>query len=372
MIIAVNTHSLFKINSVAYKATFFEQIKALAASHPDHTFIFIANTDNGIITEKNMQTLIIPAKANGPIRWRIWYDLTLPSAVKKLKADILISTENISIKIKIPQIVLFPALSFLNNDQFYKRSHVDFYRKKLPELLSKAFTIIVPSNVIKRKLTETYKLQEDKVNVLPADVLKPYKPLHWKETALVKEKYSEGKEYFLYVGEISEENNLINLLKAFSRFKKMQKSNMQLILAGNIAENYSSFAESLATYKYKNDVSLLQNLPEEEIIQLTAAAYAFIDVSINMDTNIAALNAIHCEVPVILSKNEAMKECFRTTALFANTANYEDIAVKMMHLFKNEDDRNELIGNGKQLIQGLKPGEISDFLWQCIVSATKQ
>ena len=43
-----------------------------------------------------------------------------------------------------------------------------------------------------------------------------FKPIDWKEKETIKEKYAEGKEFFLFTDAIGAENNLIALLKAFS------------------------------------------------------------------------------------------------------------------------------------------------------------
>ena len=62
--------------------------------------------------------------------------------------------------------------------------------------------------------------------------------MDWEEKELIKEKYADGKAYFLFSGDINQRSNLINLLKAFSFFKKRQKSNMLLLIAGNADEAF--------------------------------------------------------------------------------------------------------------------------------------
>jgi glycosyltransferase involved in cell wall biosynthesis len=59
-----------------------------------------------------------------------------------------------------------------------------------------------------------------------------------------------GNEYFIYSGEIGTHKNLLNLLKAFSAFKKRQKSNMQLLIAGKCLDgNTKIFLKALRLFK---------------------------------------------------------------------------------------------------------------------------
>jgi glycosyltransferase involved in cell wall biosynthesis len=101
------------------------------------------------------------------------------------------------------------------------------------------------------------------------------------EKEQVKAIYTEGKEYFLFTGNIYPEDQLLVLLKAFSQFKKWQLSNMKLVLAGATNKKTARLKEKLATYKYREDVVILENPSPELITNLLQAAYApvYIDKS---------------------------------------------------------------------------------------------
>src|SRR3978361_852222 len=87
--------------------------------------------------------------------------------------------------------------------------------------------------------------------------------------------YAGGKEYFVVAGSPAL-SSLLSVLKAFSRFKKLQKSNMQLVVAvRNISRN-ADFMEKLDSYKYRNEVFLCDRLPAEDEMKLVSAAYALL------------------------------------------------------------------------------------------------
>ncbi|MFM8759164.1 MAG: glycosyltransferase, partial [Methylophilaceae bacterium] len=101
-----------------------------------------------------------------------------------------------------------------------------------------------------------------------------FQPLDYEAKAAVKAEYANDCEYFLFTGGIHPRKNLLNLLKAFSVFKKWQRSNMKLLVVGRKAWQYEDVLEKLNTYKFREDVVLLDYLDDEELAKITASAYA--------------------------------------------------------------------------------------------------
>jgi glycosyltransferase involved in cell wall biosynthesis len=100
--------------------------------------------------------------------------------------------------------------------------------------------------------------------------------LSWKELQTIKETYTHGKDYFVFIGNLDLPHQLIELLKAFSIFKKWQQSNMRLVLAGATTPYTASIELALTNYKYKEDVVVIKNPSEPEKEQLVSAAYAMV------------------------------------------------------------------------------------------------
>jgi glycosyltransferase involved in cell wall biosynthesis len=197
-----------------------------------------------------------------------------------------------------------------------------------------------------------------------------FRPVEWQQKEAIKEQYSSGKEYFLYSGNISSNQNLINLLKAFSFFKKRQKSNMQLVLAGTgICEE--ALSKSLTLYKYKTDVQLLEQTNIEILAGITAAAYAVVNPSFDEGFSTSAVEAMQSGVPLIAADTPALQEICGDGAVYINPADFNDMADKMMLLFKDEDKRNELIAKGLEQGKTFSREKSTTQLWQAIAHAIK-
>jgi glycosyltransferase involved in cell wall biosynthesis len=197
-----------------------------------------------------------------------------------------------------------------------------------------------------------------------------YRPATWQEKDAVKETYSEGLEYFLYSGPIDPKQNLINLLKAFSFFKKRQKSNMQLIIASGTAATDKAFIKSLGSFKYRNEVKVLDKLPGSTLAKITGSAYALVYPSVYENFAAAIPAAMQSGVPVVTGNGHAMKEIFGDAVLYSNTADINDIADKMMLLFKDENKRNELIAKGRQQAILYDRVETMATIWKAILKST--
>ena len=326
--------------------------------HPEHNFFIIGDTDFSNISFKNCTLLI--SKPKSVLSKKIWYNYKLPSLFKKFKIDVFVNFDNIcSLKAKLPQILLVPdILSFLS-----------FPKKKSIPFLEKATFIISFSQTHKNDICKKFNVAENKITVIYTGPSEDFIATEAEESENIKEKYAEGKEYFLFNGQINSGNNLINLLKAFSFFKKRQKSNMQLVICTNYVLPTNVFMESLKTYKYRNEVKLLVGLPQTEIVKITASAYSFVSATNENNNYTQLLQAMECNVPAIVSNSLLMNEICGDAVLYTDPTVFENIADKMMLLFKDENKRNEIIRNGKNQSAQYSAALTSESLWQNIVKS---
>ncbi|MGF2412761.1 MAG: glycosyltransferase, partial [Ferruginibacter sp.] len=219
----------------------------------------------------------------------------------------------------------------------------------------------------KHEIITHYKIESKKIEVAYQCAGKYFKPVIWLQKDVAKEHYTDGKEYFLYSGVIDSNNNLITLLKAFSFFKKRQKSNMQLVLASKTTVTDKVFIKDLASFKYRAEVKLCENLQPETLAQITASAYAMVYPLLYQGNGISLIEAMQADVPVITADNTAIPEICGDAALYTNPNDFNDIADKMMLLFKDEDKRNQHIIKGRQQAGLYNADKTAAAIWQAII-----
>lgn len=344
----------------------------LAKQYPQHQFIFIAdkNFAEKFIPSKNIIVVLAGAEIKKPLLLQYQLNYKIPAILRKHKADVFISTGGYcSLRTKVPQCIIINDLSFLKQASFYSNSWLRFYKSNTVKFLNKATTIIATSQCLKNEIVQQYKIAGEKIGVAYYSN-ENFKPLSEQQKETVKQTYTGGLEYFLYSGPIHPLQGLTVLLKAFSFFKKRQKSNMQLIIASKNAAADNAFIKSLASFKYRNEVKVLDNLPDETLAAITGAAYALVYPSIYKGITAPLTQAMQSDVPSITANAAVAKEIGGGAAVYLNNGDFNDIADKMMLLFKNEDKRNELVTEGRQQAVLHNWNKTDDTIWEAILKCT--
>jgi len=369
MVIAVNTRFLLADYLEGYGNFIEETFRRMTKDHPEHQFIFIFDRpfDPRFVFGNNVKAVVTGPAARHPLLWKFWYDIKVPAVLRKYKADVFVSCDGFcSLRTTRPQCLVLHDLAFLHFPSAIRRSHLLFYKKYTPKFLSKATAIATVSEFSKRDIRDQYGTDTARIDVVYNGVKNIFQPLSNEEKAATKEKYTEGKEYFVYAGAIHPRKNLMNLLKAFSVFKKRQQTNMKLVLAGRLAWQYETFTKSLQSYKYRNDVVMTGYVEEAELARIIGSAYGLIYPSLFEGFGVPVLEAMRCEVPVITSAGSAMQEIAGDAALYADAESHTAIAEKMMRLYKDEQLRKELIQKGRKLAATYTWDKTAKLLWQTI------
>ncbi len=372
MIIAVNTRSLLKDDEKGYLNFIFECFSRITRQQTPHTFIFIFDRqyDSSSIFSKNVIPVISGPKFSITLLLWFWSNIKIPLILKKYKADVFVSSDGFcSPFTQVSQLIIMHDKTLYYPDSFKEKNS---FLKKIISASSfkKANIICTWSEFSKKDISKTYKIDERKIEVVYTGVSDLIKPVEYGEREKIKDQYADGNEYFVFIGVIQTEKNLIDLLKAFSIFKKRQKSSMQLLIvnANNLVKN--EFAKNLRLFKFREDVKLLEHLSQIEIVRITAAAYVTIYLSLVKALHMHLIVAMKCNVPVITSNTYAIPEICGDAALYVNYDDHNDIADKIMLIFKDETLRAELILRGKNQAKKFSWENTSSLLWQSIVKST--
>lgn len=375
MVIAVNTRFLLKENLEGFGYFTKEVFGILTKKYPEHQFHFFFDRpfDEAFIFSDNVTGHIISPPARHPLLWKYWFDVKVPSLLKKIKADVFFSPDGqCSLITKVPQCLVVHDLAFLHYPDGYQKSHLRYYKHYMPKFISKAKTVLTVSEFSKSDIIQQYKTPPEKISVVYNGVKEIFKPINFDEQAILKDKYSGGVEYFLYVGAIHPRKNLITLLKAFSIFKKRLQSSMKLVLTGRLAWKNNEFLELLKNYKYKDDVVLTGYLNEKELAALMASAYAFVYPSLFEGFGVPVIEAIRCRVPVLTSKASSMEEITEGAALYFDPANVEDMAQKLMRVYKDEEERKGLIEKGFTIAQKYSWEKTAEGVWENLIDTASR
>jgi glycosyltransferase involved in cell wall biosynthesis len=341
-----------------------ETTRQVIAAHPEHEFILLTDdmVDDLAKSFSNCSTDYLQYPSDNSLLWKWWLNITVPAVLKKIKADVFLASGFASSKVKIPQCMILPGLQYIHYPALFSKTQLFFLRRYTPGFLKKAKTVIVPSEQIQKILKDKFDTEPRKIFKLTCSTNKNISDSKQKKTQLIK-KMAGDKLFFLAPGEHHTNEELLNLLKAFSVFKKMQQTNMLLIITG---KTESDFNKHFDNYKYRKDVVLYQPVSHNEEIILTEAAYAAVIPAYYDDSAFYTIKAMQCATPVIAATKTASQEMAGDAALYFTPGDFNELASRMMYLFKDEEARKKLIEKEKLVSAGYTTEKAATLLWQAI------
>jgi glycosyltransferase involved in cell wall biosynthesis len=353
-----------------YSVSIFQR---LVAQYPTHEFVFIYDRPHQqyLISGPNVQSVTVGPAARHIPGFFYWYNISAANVVKQLKADIWVQPYGFcSLTSSVPQLMVVHDLAFKHFPQYISTAQRWHYKVMTPKFLKKATRLVTVSEFSKQDIQAQYPQISKSLTVISGAARQGFVPLSWEQKEQVKEAYTEGYEFFLCVGGISPRKNMLNILKAFSLFKKWHKSNMKLVFAGRLAWQYQDFLEKLKTFKYRHDVVLTGYLEESLLQSLTGAAYAAMYISDFEGFGLPIVEAMQAGVPVVVANNSSMPEVGGEAVLYANAQDPETIAQQMQTLYRDEALREKLIQKGLAQAKTFSWEKAATLFWEEIV-ATK-
>lgn len=374
MRIGVNTRLLLHGKLEGIGRFSHEILQRIVRTHPEHTFYFFFDRPyhEEFLYADNVKPVVLKPQARHPFLYYLFTKVAIPAALKKYKIDVYFSPDGLGLfTSKVPSLVAFHDLAFIHFPQYVSKLEKWYYHKYYPKYALNAHHLIAVSEYTKQDMITQYQLPESKISVVYNGVNELYQPLSLAEQEAVKAKYTDGHEYFLFVSAIHPRKNALNLLKAFVKFKRFQKSKMKLIMVGRMAWQTNEIEEAKALMPYKEDVIWTGYLPVEEITQLMGAAYALVYPSLFEGFGIPIADALACNVPVITSDTSSMPEVGGDAAMYVNPESVEDITAKLNFMYKDELLRNKLIRNASSQVSKFNWDDSARKVWDLILQVAE-
>ena len=144
---------------------------------------------------------------------------------------------------------------------------------------------------------------------------------------------------------------------------------MKLLVVGRKAWQYEDVLEKLSTYKFRDDVVLLDYLDEQALAKITASAYAAVYPSFWEGFGVPIVEAMQSGVPIITANTSAMPETGGDAALYADPADPNTIGQLMIQIYRDEQLRSRLITKGLEQAQRFSWERTANLLWQSLEKA---
>lgn len=367
MRIAVNTRFLIKNRLEGIGWFTYETMKRLVQRHPEHEFVFLFDRDfpNEFIFADNVIGEKVWPPARHPYLWQFWFDYSIPRILERYNPDLFISTDGfMSTKTHLPTLLVLHDLGFEHYPEHTPQIVSRYYRKYTPVFAHKADKIITVSDFTKQDIISQYNIEPSKIDVIFNGASDVYKPLNTEQQIAVRQKYTSGKPYFIYVGSVHPRKNIKNLLLAYDQFQTKHHTDYKLVIAGRMAWKTDATKAAFENMHCKEDVIFTGHLQLPELAKLMGGAEALIYPSLFEGFGIPVLEARYCNVPIISSNRSSLPEVAGENALYFNPENIEEMVAAIEKFYANHFHYKTLASTG--------PDIRNTFSWDASVTRMEQ
>jgi len=361
MNIAINTRFLLPHKMEGFGWFTFEVVKRMVEQHPEHQFFFFFDRpfDKKFVFGKNVTPIVLHPQARHPILFKIWFNYSVTKALKKYNIDLFFSPDGyLSLKTNVKQIGVIHDLNFEHYPEDIPTSARKYLKKYFPLFAKKADKIITVSEFSKQDIINQYKINDDKIVVAHNGGNEKFKPISVDKKESVKQKYTNGNDYFVFVGALHARKNINRLFKAFETFKKHSNSTTKLVVVGekmwdsqNISSNHQ-------------DIIFTGHLDINNLIDVVAAAKSLVLVSYFEGFGIPLVEAMRCGVPVITSNVTSMPEVCGDAGLLVEPFNTKDISQALEKMDTNEPLRKILSEKALKRAKKFSWQRSSEIIWK--------
>ncbi|MEW6416527.1 MAG: glycosyltransferase family 1 protein [Nitrospirota bacterium] len=265
-------------------------------------------------------------------------------------------------EIKTKSVCNLYDLSFMNCTEFLPEDFVKNARTNVTKNVLTAKSIIVNSQFVKDETIDLMKIPEEKIEIIPLAPSSVYHRLDEPVSRPENVKRFTKKDYILYVGTIEPRKNLRTLMKAFRLIK--EKYDISLIITGNLGWLYDDIISFPEKVGIKGDVVFTGYIDEGTLLYLYNHALVFVYPSLYEGFGLPPLEAMACEVPVIISNIPPLTEVAGDAALRFNPSDHEELADVLDNVISSESLRRELVQKGIR--------KVKEYSWEKAALSTIQ
>ncbi len=370
MKIAVNTRLLIKNKLDGIGWFTYETLRRITVSHPEVEFYFLFDRtyDQSFVFGSNVTPIILNPQARHPLLFVVWFEWSVKRALKKIKPDLFLSPDGyLSLSSDIPSLAVMHDLNFEHFPNDLPWLVRWYYRYFFPRFAKKATRLATVSEFSKSDIMNQYDMLAGKIDVIYNGVNESFTPIENTEKEIVRNRFTGGCPYFIFVGSLHPRKNLVRLFGAFDQFKKLTQSNIKLLIVGEKKWWTKEIESKFNEMTFKEEVVFCGRLRADDLHLATASALATTYVSYFEGFGIPIIESFLCGVPVITSNITSMPEVAGGAALLVDPFDESSIASAMALIAENQQLRDDLIYKGFERVKLFSWDNTSNQLWNSIL-----
>lgn len=268
----------------------------------------------------------------------------LPLDINSKNIDLFHSMDNSTVNLmpfsRCKRISTIHDVIVFKHPEFFTRKHLAVVKQLTTLAADKADHIIADSISTKKDLLKIFKhLREEDISVVHLAQSPIFRQCSKQEIEIIKMELQLPQRYFLSLATQEPRKNLVNLIKAFQKFKKNSANNdVGLVLVGG-----KGWLDSGSENNGGDQNIIRMGFLEDRLLPpIYSGALAFVYPSFYEGFGLPVLEAMSCGRPIITSHNSSLPEVADTAAIYIDPHSIDSIKTAMEKIADNSVLATEL------------------------------
>jgi glycosyltransferase involved in cell wall biosynthesis len=240
-----------------------------------------------------------------------------------------------------PVVVSVHDVSFLEHPEYFTPWRALQLRCTVKRTVNAAARVLTVSEFSKRRILSAYRLEEDKVVVLPNGVSSAFRPMARQPAQrLVKSSFGLGPPFILTVSDLQPRKNHEGLIRAFEELvRAYPQLPHHLVIVGKESWHASVIHAAAAKSPVAHRIHFTGFVSDEGLLRLYGACDLFVYPSFYEGFGLPILEAMACGRAVACSNTSAMPEVADSAAILFNPHSTGEMVLAMRDLLLNPELR---------------------------------
>ena len=240
-------------------------------------------------------------------------------------------------------VVSIHDLSFVHHPEWYGRVECTRFRLTVRRTAHRSRRILTISDHSRRDIIETFGVADHKVSFSYLRLRPIFTPRPADEVAPLLARLGIRSPYVLALGNLQPRKNIGRLIQAWTRLRREAADfTPQLVIVGRKAWAFDDIFAAARKSQYAADVIFTDYLADTELPALFSGAQVFAYPSLFEGFGYPPVEAMACGAPVLTSNVTSLPEVCGNAAVYVEPESVDDIAEKLLALYRDESLRMHL------------------------------
>jgi glycosyltransferase involved in cell wall biosynthesis len=270
--------------------------------------------------------------------------LDLPEQLRRDRPDLLHVQYTGPLFSTAPLVVSVHDVSYLEHPQYFTRFRSAQLRLTVQRTLKRAARVLTPSEFSRNAILRHYRLDEDKVVVVPNAVASQFRPIERAGArAAIQRKFGISRPFVLTVGDLQPRKNHLGLLHAFEDMLRAEPQLPQdLVFVGKETWYSPELHRAVDRSAIRDRVRFTGFVEDADVVQFYGASDLFVFPSFYEGFGLPILEAMACGRAVACSQLTAMPEVANAAGILFDPGSKEEITRAMLDVLRDAELRARL------------------------------